>query len=88
MSEAHSLAAALSRLEGVTEELAKIHRSPREYLGVEEAAAFVGLSKVQLDEWRSRNTGGPAFHKVGRRVVYAISDLRAFMAANRREPLS
>ena len=88
MSEAAGLSEALSRLEVVTQELSKLQQHPREYLGVEATAEFLGLSKVQLDEWRSRNTGGPAFHKVGRRVVYAISDLRAVMAANRKEPLA
>lgn len=88
MSNTLGLAEALSRLEGVTEALTKLKQNPRGYLSVEDAAAFLGLSKVQLDEWRCRNTGGPAFHKVGRRIVYAITDLHAFMAANRKEPLA
>ena len=59
----------------------------REYLPVEEAARFLGLSKQQLDLWRMRG-GGPAFHKVGRKVLYAVADLRDFMEGLRREPLA
>lgn len=32
--------------------------------------------------------GGPAFHRVGRKCLYAVDDLRAFMAGLRQEPLS
>lgn len=66
---------------------AKIGRPEREYLSAEEAAGFLGLSKQQLDIHRM-NGGGPAFHKVGRRVLYSVADLRAWMAGHRREPLS
>lgn len=79
------------RTEDVMERLdaieARLAAPPREYLGVEGAAEFVGLSKQQLDLWRMRG-GGPAFHKVGRRVLYAVADLREWMALHRREPLS
>jgi hypothetical protein len=88
MSEAGTLADTLTRLEGIAENLSRLDRAPREYLGVEEAASFLNLSRIQLDEWRSRNTGGPAWHKVGRRVIYAVADLRAFMDANRKAPLA
>lgn len=30
----------------------------------------------------------PAYHRVGRRVLYGVADLRGFMAARRREPLA
>ena len=59
----------------------------REYLPVEGAAAFLGLSKQQLDLWRMKG-GGPAFHKVGRKVLYAVADLREFMNGLRRNPLA
>lgn len=74
----------LERLEAIE---AKIGRPNREYLNAEEAADFVGLSKQQLDIHRMKG-GGPAFHKVGRRVLYAVADLRVWMAGHRREPLS
>tara|TARA_R110002110_G_scaffold185129_1_gene392184 strand:+ start:377 stop:613 length:237 start_codon:yes stop_codon:yes gene_type:complete len=65
---------------------AALATSKREYLPVEEAAAFLGLSKQQLDLWRCKG-GGPAFHKVGRKVLYAVSDLREFMQGQRQEAL-
>ena len=40
------------------------------------------MSKVQLDLWRSKG-GGPDYHKVGRKVLYSVADLRTFMAAAR-----
>ena len=66
---------------------ARLASPPREYLPVREAAEFLGLSKQQLDLWRIRG-GGPAWHRVGRRVLYAAADLRQFMGRLRREPLS
>lgn len=73
----------LERLEAIE---AKIGQPDREYLNAEEAAGFLGLSKQQLDVHRMKG-GGPPFHKVGRRVLYSVSDLRAWMASHRREPL-
>jgi hypothetical protein len=44
------------------------------------------MSKVTLDLWRSKG-GGPDYHKVGRKVLYSVADLRAFMASNRVEAM-
>ena len=77
----HEVIERLKRIE------AALAAPPREYLPVEEAAAFLGLSKQQLDLWRMKG-GGPAFHKVGRKVLYAVADLREFMAGLRREALT
>lgn len=74
----------IERLERIEAAMAA---SRREYLPVEGAAAFLGLSKQQLDLWRMKG-GGPAFHRVGRKVLYAVADLRGFMDGLRREPLS
>ncbi|MGE0294806.1 MAG: hypothetical protein AB7P97_20845 [Hyphomonadaceae bacterium] len=87
MTKEQELSSAVARLENVAEELRALqHVRPREYLGVEEAADLLGLSKIQLDMWRTQTPGGPAFCKVGRRVMYAVSDLRDFMHAHRQEP--
>lgn len=59
----------------------------REFLSTPDAARFMGLSKAQLDLWRSERTGGPAFSRVGRRVLYNVGDLRSFMAERRVAPL-
>tara|TARA_R110002049_G_scaffold67291_2_gene174777 strand:+ start:1530 stop:1766 length:237 start_codon:yes stop_codon:yes gene_type:complete len=66
---------------------ARLSAPPRAYLPVAEAADYLGLSKQQLDLWRMKG-GGPAFHRVGRKCLYAVDDLRAFMAGLRQEPLS
>jgi hypothetical protein len=55
---------------------------PKEYLTAAEAAEFIGFSLIQLAEWRCRQSGGPAFLKIGRRVAYRVADLRAFMDAH------
>jgi hypothetical protein len=62
-------------------------RAPaREYLDTEGAAEFVGLSKQQLELWRTQRQG-PRFVKIGRAVRYAIADLRDFMGRQIVEPL-
>ena len=73
----------LQRLEAIE---AAMRTPPREFLGTRDAAEFLGLSRQQMDLWRM-NGGGPCFHRVGRRVLYSIQDLRAFMADRRQEPL-
>ena len=59
---------------------------PKEYLNIKQAAEFIGVSRQTLDLWRM-NAEGPAVHRVGTRVLYAIVDLRAFMAEKRQESL-
>ncbi|KTE19457.1 MULTISPECIES: helix-turn-helix domain-containing protein [Sphingomonadaceae] len=53
---------------------------PPRYLRTPEAARFLGLSGRTLEKHRTYGTG-PAFKKLGGRVVYAIADLQAW--ANR-----
>ncbi len=53
------------------------------YLRAADAAAFLGVAVGTLNNWRAANVG-PAYSKVGgTRVVYAVSDLEAFVAAGR-----
>lgn len=79
-----------AKIEEVLERLCRVEAAlaapPREYVNTAEAADFTGISKVQLEEWRSRG-GGPAYHKVGRRVLYSLDDLRAFVSAGRTEAM-
>ena len=49
---------------------------------VAEAAAYLGVSKSWLDKHRVHG-GGPAYLKIGRRVVYDLNDLEAFAAGKR-----
>lgn len=78
----------------VREALARLNRieaglkaPPKEYLDTEDAAAFTSISAVQLAEWRSRG-GGPRYIKMGRKVLYRVSDLREFVDSFAREALS
>lgn len=50
-----------------------------------EAAERLGLAVPTLRQWRSRGRG-PAFHKLGSSVRYAVADLEAWIEAQRRTP--
>jgi predicted DNA-binding transcriptional regulator AlpA len=74
----------IERLERIE---AAVASPPREYLNIEQAAAFIGVSRQTIDLWRSEATG-PDFHRVGRRVLYAVADLRAFMERHKQKSLA
>jgi predicted DNA-binding transcriptional regulator AlpA len=50
---------------------------PPRFLRTPEAADFLGLSSRTLEKHRTYGTG-PAYRKLGGRVVYAIDDLKAW----------
>ena len=50
--------------------------SPR-YVRTQQAAAFLGLSHRTLEKHRTYGTG-PAYRKLGGRVLYALDDLQAW----------
>lgn len=50
---------------------------PPRYLRTSEAARFLSLSGRTLEKHRTYGTG-PAYRKIGGRVVYAVDDLRAW----------
>lgn len=54
-----------------------------EVLDTKGAAAYLKLSKQQLEIWRCRG-GGPTFSKLSRRVRYRRSDLDAWLASSQR----
>jgi excisionase family DNA binding protein len=56
-------------------------------LDTAEAAEYLGLGKSTLDKLRVTG-GGPAFFKVGARVVYDSADLDAWIAQHRRSSTS
>lgn len=74
----------LSRLDRIE---AGIRLPPKEYLDTDAAADFTSISAVQFAEWRSRG-GGPRYIKMGRKVLYRVSDLRAFVDSFAKEALS
>ncbi len=53
---------------------------PIQYLTTEEAAARLRLSRRTVEAWRLTGAG-PAFVRLGRRVVYPIAKLDEFCAA-------
>ena len=57
------------------------------YLDTREAADFLGLSNRTLDRYRVTGEG-PAFHKFGSRIRYALADLEAWAGARRMRSTS
>jgi excisionase family DNA binding protein len=57
------------------------------YLHTESAASYLGLSKSTLEKGRISGNG-PPFRKLGRRVLYTISDLDAWADNCRRQSTS
>lgn len=51
--------------------------APPRYLRTEEAGRFLGVSGRTLEKHRSHGTG-PAYRKIGGRVIYSIADLQAW----------
>ena len=60
--------------------------SPR-YLRTPEAARYLSLSPRTLEKHRTYGTG-PAYRKIGGRVVYAIADLNAWADVGTRTSTS
>lgn len=56
-------------------------------LGVSAAAAYVGASKSFMDKARL-NGNGPVFLKLGKKVLYDLGDLDAWLACRRRRSTS
>jgi hypothetical protein len=56
-------------------------------LSVEEAASYCGVSTSYLNKMRCVG-GGPAFLKLGRRVVYSTDDLDRWLSERRRASTS
>ena len=54
-----------------------------QYLNTKQAANRLNLSKQFLEAARVKG-GGPTYIKVGRAVRYSLTDLDAWMVANRR----
>lgn len=61
--------------------------SDQKYLSTKEAAEYIGLSNRTLEKARVIG-GGPAYLKLGRRVVYAVCDLEGWLMDRRRRMTS
>ncbi|UTW08203.1 helix-turn-helix domain-containing protein [Pseudomonas benzenivorans] len=68
---------AMSPLDRASEALTPQACPAPRYLTNHEAAAFLRLSPRTLEKQRVIG-GGPRFHKFGRRVMYALTDLEAW----------
>jgi len=60
---------------------------PPRLLRTEEAARWLGLSGRTLEKHRCTGTG-PAYRKIGGRVVYVVDDLQAWIDAGVRRSTS
>jgi hypothetical protein len=60
--------------------------SPR-YLRTSEAARYLSLSPRTLEKHRTYGTG-PAYRKIGGRVIYAVADLKAWADVGTRTSTS
>lgn len=63
------------------------YKNPPTYLNTKRAAHYVGLSESLLEKRRC-NGDGPIYSQIGKAVRYLISDLDAWMQANRRKSTS
>jgi predicted DNA-binding transcriptional regulator AlpA len=59
----------------------------RKKLDTPQAAEYLGIGKSSLDKLRVAG-GGPAFIKIGKRVVYDPADLDVWFAAHKRTSIS
>ena len=59
--------------------------SPLRRISEQAAGPHLGISVRTLQDWRVRGIG-PAYSKLGKRVVYDVADLDMFLAAARVEP--
>jgi len=51
------------------------------------AAKYLGISKSTLDEWRVTGRS-PVHYKLGRRVLFRASDLKAWLESRKRRSTS
>jgi predicted DNA-binding transcriptional regulator AlpA len=59
----------------------------RKMLHTDAAAEYCGSSSSTFEKLRLTG-GGPLYSKIGRRVVYAVADLDAWLLANQRRSTS
>lgn len=78
--EQESVAQAVA--ERVLQIIAQRPRVQPENLTIDEAAELTGLNHVTLRNYRARGVG-PVYIKKDRKVVYPITDLRAWLEAGR-----
>lgn len=64
--------------------MANIFDNTRAYVLGDPELEIIG-NREKLAQWRHRGTG-PAFYRLGRKIIYQGTDLNAWAEANRVEP--
>ena len=64
--------------------MAELFESSRNYVLGDKELELIG-SREKLAQWRHRNTG-PAFYKIGKKIIYRGVDLNSWAEARRVEP--
>jgi excisionase family DNA binding protein len=60
--------------------------SKKEYISTEQAAEYLGVSVHTISSWRRGDeNSGPAYTRLGGKVVYLIADLDAWVESCRVE---
>jgi hypothetical protein len=76
-----------SRMPQVSSRVAEVAVVQPEYLDTPAAAAFIGVSPITLEIWRSQKKG-PAYTNLPRCIRYSVHDLRDWMSRFRIEAVS
>lgn len=64
--------------------MANLFDNNRNYVLGDEELNLIG-NRDKLAQWRHKNTG-PAFYRLGRKIIYRGADLNAYAETNRVEP--
>lgn len=64
--------------------MANLFEESRNYLLGDPELELIG-DRAKLAQWRHRGTG-PAFYRLGRKIIYRGADLNAWTEANRVDP--
>jgi len=64
--------------------MANLFEQNRNYVLGDTELDLIG-DKEKLAQWRHKNMG-PAFYRLGRKIIYCGADLNAWAEANRAEP--
>ena len=59
--------------------------SSEQSLNVPQAAEYLGIHPRTLDNWRSQHRG-PRYIRLGRRIVYRVGDVEAYLEAHAVDP--
>jgi excisionase family DNA binding protein len=72
--------------EEIIEEYGRNNLFAKPYLSLEEACDYLSLSKACLYLWSSKKINLP-FYKIGKKLLYKVSDLNEFIENHRIKPM-